>query len=330
MRRKSIFLLTATVITSFCAVLFLRSAFAQGGGRIIARSQIRSTDSSGAPDTVNPIGSLTLTEDGGKEVFTIRVKNLFLTDLSIYMGFTNYFDGTNTPVIVVAPVTRGNIKLGSWSRTLTGTGGAPPEFQFIGIANLTDLSDIFRIDIGNPGVTNIIGGTNFVTCTQTSSNGITITTCTTNIIGGTTNALVNSFAWAPVPPLVANPAAFSFHKSFNMVRPTTPPDPNAHGNVQLSYNGSSGRSLLDMSVGGLLPGQNYALWLSDGGSNFIANVFPLSGGGTKGRGTIAHLHLDTALGDPLPIQSPSTADLTGRVFTVRDGTGFIYLIGALP
>ncbi len=185
MRRKSIFLLTATVITSFCAVLFLRSAFAQGGGRIVARSQFRSTDSSGTPDTVNPIGSLTLTENGGKEVFTLRVKNKFLTDLSIYLGLTNYFDGTNTPVIVVAPVTRGNIKLGSWTRTLTGTAGAPPEFQFIGVANLADLSDIDRIDIGNPGTTNIVGGTNFITCVQTpSSNGITITVCTTNIIGG--------------------------------------------------------------------------------------------------------------------------------------------------
>ncbi len=331
MRRKWICLLTATLITSSCAVLFLRSAFAQGSGAIIARSQIRTTETAPTPDTVNPIGSLTLTENGGKEVFTIRVKNLLdITDLSIYLSVTNFFDGTNSPAFAVAPLARGNIKLGSWSRTLTGTGGAPPEFQLQGIANLTDLSDVFSIDIGNPGVTNILGGTNFITCTATSTNGITITVCTTNIIGGTTNVLINTFAWAPVPPLVASPAAFSFHKNFNMVQPSIPPDPNAHGNVRLSYNGSSGRSMLDISLGGLIAGQSYALWLSDGGSNYIANTFSLSTGSSKGRGEIAHLHLDTATGDSLPIQVPSTADLTGRVFSVRDGTGFIYLFGALP
>jgi len=329
-RRKSTCLLTATLITGFCAVLFLRSAFAQGGGRIIARSQIRNTGTSDTPNTVNPIGSLTLTESGGKEVFTLRVKNMFLTDLSIYMGLTNFFDGTNTPVVVIAPLPRGNIKLGSWSRTLTGTGGAPIEFQLQGIADLTDLSDVFRIDIGNPGVTNIVGGTNFITCTVTPTNGIVITVCTTNVIGGATNIFVNSFAWAPVPPLVANPAVFSFHKSFTMQQPNPSIDTQAHGNVRLSYNGTSGRSKLDISLNGLLPGQHYMLGLSDGGSNFIANTFSLSAGGSKGQGVVAHLHLDTAVGDPLPLQSPSTADLTGRVFSVRDGTGFIYLFGSVP
>ena len=330
MRRKWKFLLTATLMTVFCAGPFLRSALAQGGGRIIARSQIRNTGTSDTADTVNPIGSLTLTENGGKEVFTLRVKNLFLTDLSIYMGLTNFFDGTNTPVVAVAPLPRGNIKLGSWSRTLTGTGGAPIEFQLVGIANLTDLSDVFRIDVGNPGTTNIIGGTNFITCTVTPTNGIVITVCTTNIIGGATNIFVNSFAWAPVPPLVANPSASSFHTGFTMQQPSPSIDTQAHGNVRLSYNGTSGRSKLDISLNGLLPGQHYALWLSDGGSNYIANTFSLSTGSSKGRGEAAHLHLDTAVGDSLPIQVSSTADLAGRVFSVLDGTGFSYLTGSLP
>lgn len=330
MRRKSIYLLTATLVTSFCTILFLRSAVAQGGGRIIARSQIRNTGTSDTADTVNPIGSLTLTEVGGKEVFTLRVKNMFLTDLSIYMGLTNFFDGTNTPVVAIAPLPRGNIKLGAWSRTLTGTGGAPAEFQFVGIADLSDLSDVFRIDIGNPGTTNIIGGTNFITCTVTPTNGIVTTICTTNVVGGTTNTFVNSFAWAPVPPLVANPSALSFHTGFTMQQPSPSIDAQAHGNVRLSYNGTSGRSKLDISLNGLLPGQHYALWLSDGGTNYISNTFSLSTGSSRGRGEAAHLHLDTAVGDPLPLQSPSTADLTGRVFSVRDGTGFIYLFGGLP
>jgi hypothetical protein len=329
-RRKWIVLLAGSLITGFCTVLFLRSAVAQGGGRIVARSQIRSTDPAPTADTVNPIGSLILTEQGGQEVFSIRVKNMDVTDLSLYLSVTNFFDGTNSSVFAFAPMTRGNIKLGSWSRTLTGTGGAPPELQLLGIANLTDLSDVFSIDIGNPGQTNILGGTNFITCVQTSTNGVTVTTCSTNIIGGATNVLINVFAWAPVPPIVANSSAFSFHKSFTMVRPTVPPDPNAHGNVRLSYNGTSGRSLLDINLSGLIPGQHYTLWLSDAGTNFGANVFSLSTGGTRGRGTVANLHLDTGVGDSLPIQVPSTADLTNRVFTVRDGTGFIYLAGSLP
>jgi len=315
-------------MTVFCAGPFLRSALAQGGGRIVARSQIRTTAAS--PEAVNPIGSLILTEQGGQQVFSIRVKNLDVTDLGLYLSVTNFFDGTNSPVFGFAPLTRTNIKLGSWSRTLTGTGGAPPELQLLGIANLTDLSNVFSIDIGNPGATNILGGTNFITCVQTSSNGVTITTCTTNIIGGATNILINTFAWAPVPPIVANPSVFSFHRNFPLERPTIPPDPHAGGKVRLSYNGSIGRSLVDIDLHGLIPGQSYTLWLSDGGSNYAANVFSVSSGGTRGRGTVAHLHLDTTVGDSLPIQAPSTADLTGRVFSVRDGSGFTYLIGALP
>ena len=327
MRRKWKFLLTVTLITSFCAILFMWSAFAQGSGRVVARTQFRSSLPSA---TDNPVGNLTLVEEGGQQSFRVQVNNLDVTDLSIYMSTNSFYDGTNSPVFVVAPLDRTNIKNGSWARTLTGTGGAPLEFQLLGIANLSDLSDLRSIDIGNPGSTNIIGGTNFIDCVQTVVSNTTVTTCTTNIIGGATNIFINVFAWAPVTPIVANPSVFSFHRSFTMQRPIIPPDPHATGKVRLSYNGSNGRSLLDISLNGLIPGQHYTLWLSDGGTNFSANGFPLSSGGTKGRGERARLRLDTSWGDSLPIQASSTADLTGRVFSVLDGTGFIYLTGSLP
>jgi hypothetical protein len=326
-RRKWICLLTGTLITSFCAILFLRSSLAQGGNPV-ARSQFRTTDSSGTD--FNPIGKLIMTEEGGQQIFRVQLEHLEITDLSIYVSTNSFYDGTNSPVFVVAPLHRINVNNGSWSQTLTGTGGAPPEFQALGVANLSDLSGIRSIDIGNPGVTNIIGGSNFVNCVQTVVSNTTIITCTTNIIGGVTNILINAFAWAPIPPIVINPNISSFHRSFAMQRPTNPPDSHAAGKIQLSYNGTTGRSLLDINLNGLLPGQNYTLWLSDGGSNFSANVFPLNSGGSKGLVRKARLRLDTSLGDSLPIQVSSTADLTGRVFTVRDGTSFIYLTGSLP
>ncbi len=326
MRRKWIFSLAATLIASFCAILFLRSAIAGGAGTV-GKAQFRSTLPSG---TINPVGTLTVTENGGQQVLHVQVQNVEVTDLSIYLSPTNSFVGTNAPAFMVAPLFRNNIKNGSWFRKLTGTGGAPPEFQLLGVANLSDLSGLQSIVLGNPGVTNIIGGTNLIDCVQTSTNGVTVTTCTTNIVGGTTNILINSFAWAPVPPIVADPSALGFHASFAFQQPPVPPDPHARGKVRLSYNGSSGRSLLDISLNGLIPGQHYALSLSDGGSNFIANTFSLSTGGSKGQGEVARLRLDTGRGDSLPIQVPSTADLTDRVFSVRDGTGFIYLTGSLP
>jgi hypothetical protein len=327
-RTKPIFLLAATVAATLCAGLFLRSAFAQGGGGAIARAQFRGT---GGSSDNNPIGTMILTEDAGKQVFRVQLNRLFtIKDLSIYVDTNSFYDGTNSPVFVIAPLKRTDIKKGKWAQTLTGIGGAPDEFQLQGVANLSDLSDLRSIVIGNPGITNIIGGTNFVNCIQTVVSNTTIITCTTNIVGGATNIFINAFAWAPVPPLVVNPSAFTFHKSFDLQQPAVPPDPHAKGKVVLAYNGSTGRSLLDISLNGLIPGQGYTLWLSDGGTNYASNVFPLTKGGSKGLTKTSHLRLDTGLGDPLPIQVSSTADLTGRVFSVQDATGFVYLFGSLP
>jgi hypothetical protein len=257
----------------------------------------------------------------------MKIKGLTESDLYIHIDTNSFYDGTNSPVFPIAPLNRTNKKTGDWSRKLTGTSGAPLEFQVFGITNLSDMSDILSLVVGNPGSTNIIGGTNFIECTQTTTNGITETTCFTNIVGGATNILINAFAWAPIPPLVSDASVFSFNKKAKLLLPPIPPSPKASGNMQLKYVGPTGQSFLDFQASGLSKGQGYMLWLNDAGTNFNAGNFDVPKGGG---GAFVHYRRDTKQGDPLPAQAASTAVLTDRVFTIRDPTGGVHLFGVLP
>jgi hypothetical protein len=326
-------LLAVTLAISFFAVLLTvsRPARAQGGGKILARAQFRQTTDPGqfqqpdAHSTPGPAGKLLLVEDGAQQLFHAQIKQLSLTDLSIQVDTNSFYDGTNSPVFYVALLNRTGAKLGNWSRKLTGTSGAPPEFQVIGVDNLSDLSDLRSIVIGNPGSTNITGGTNFIECTQIVTNGMTITTCFTNIMGGVTNIYINAFVWAPVPQLVAKPSVFSFRVKTDMDLPSVPPSPKATGKILFKYSGSQGRSLFDVNVSGLIQGQTYSLHVSDAATNVNSGLLALTSGGSSGR-----YHRDTKRGDPLPLQAASTADLTGRVFTIQDAFGIVHLISSGP
>jgi hypothetical protein len=325
-------LLAVTLAISFFAVLLTvsRTARAQGG-KILARSQFRQTTDPGQfqqppPHSApGPAGKLLLFENGGQQLFGVQIKQLDLTDVSIQLSTNSFFDDTNSPVQYVAPLNRTGAKLGNWSQKLTGMNGAPPQFQVLGVDDLTDLSDLRSIQISTPGFTNVVGGTNFIECTQVVTNGMTITVCFTNIVGGATNIFVNSYLWAPVPPLVAKPSVFSFKRKISMDLPGIPPSPHARGKMLFSYNGSQGRSLLDVHVSGLAQGQTYALWMSDGGTNVNSGEFVLTSGGSDGK-----YRRDTKRGDPLPNQASTTADITGRVFTVQDAFGVVHLIGTDP
>jgi hypothetical protein len=323
MRRKPMFLLVLTgAICIFTVLLALSKPAKAGSGpaRILARSQFRSTVDCFC--TKNPKGTLLLVEEGGKQTLRAEIQNLNEMNLGLQIAPTQFYDGTNTPVFYITLMDRTGTKDGNWSRKLTGNNGAPPELQFYGADNLTDLSNISSFSVGNPGYTNIVGGTNSIDLVCTFTNDVTVCTYTTNIVGGVTNIFVNTFAWAPVPTLVSNPSVFNFHNKVKMVQPTIPPSPNAAGTILMTYSGSSGRSLLDVRINNMVKGQDYALWVSDAGTNVQAGTFAALG---KSGGTDAKFRRDTQDGEPLPVQVASTADLTNRVFQVRDGFGAIHL-----
>jgi hypothetical protein len=321
MKIKRMFLLAVTLGTSFFAIFLAvsRTVLALPPGTIQARAEVRSTVDPAEPGIK---GDLLLVENGAQQLFTLKVSSLPESDLYIYMCTNSFYDGTNSPVLTVAPLTRTSKKAWNWGRKLVGTTGAPLEFQVNGVANLSDMSDIRSIVIGNPGTTNIFGGTNYEDCVQIVTNNQTIISCTTNVVGGFTNLFINAFAWAPVPPLVADPSLSSFALKTTLQQPAIPPSPKAAGTLVLTYKGQKGESQMDVHISGLIKGQNYSLWISDGGSNVPSGNFVLSPNGDKGR-----LRRQTKAGEPLPLQAASSASLTDRTFTVRDSSGSIHLQG---
>ena len=323
MRRKRKFLLALTLTTSFCAVLLTNPMEVQAqGGRILARSQFRGT----VDPSEGPTGNLLLIEENGQQIIRAQINKLELTNLSLQLSPSSYYT-TNAPVFYVAPLNRTSKQTGNWSRKLTGNGGPPPELGFTGIENLSDLSNLSSFWAGTPGMTNIVGGTNEETCVQTVTNDIIVVTCTTNIVGGTTNIFINTYVWAPIPPLVANPSIFNFRVKSSLDQPEVAPSPHGSGRIQMTYNGGQGRSLLDVRVNNMIKGQTYYLWVADGGTNWNAGAFePLGAPGSAS----AKYRRDTKKGNPLPVQVPSTADLTNRVIQVRDAFGAIHLQGSPP
>jgi hypothetical protein len=324
MRRKSMFLLVLTgAICVFTVLLALSRPAKAGSGstRILARSQFRDTvDSSSSK---RPKGTLLLIEEGGKQSLRAEIKDLDEINFGLFIGPTQFYDGTNTPVFYVTVMNRTGKRAGNWSRNLIGTNGAPAELQVYGVTNLSDLSNISSFQIGNPGFTNFTGGTQIVnTNCVTDMDGNLVCTWTTNLVGGVTNIYINAFVWAPVPTLVSNPSAFNFHTKVKMVQPSPPPSPNAHGTILATYSGSSGRSLLDVRINNMVKGQEYALWVSDAGTNVQAGIFEALG---KTGSTNAKFRRDTQDGEPLPVQVANIADLTNRIFQVRDGFGVVHL-----
>jgi hypothetical protein len=323
MRSKSMFLLAVTGVAGICIILLTLSGpakAASGTSRILAKSQFRIT---GVDPMVNgPTGDLLLIDEGGKQTVQVKIKKLNETDLGLTLSPSSFFDGTNSPTYYVSPIDRSGSSKGNWSRKLTGTNGAPPELQLLTVTNLSELSDVSSFDIGNPGSTNIVGGTNSIDLVCTVTNGISVCTFTTNIVGGVTNIYLNAFVWAPIPPLVSNPAVFNFRVKGNLGRPPVAPSPHATGSMLMTYNGNEGRSLLDIRANNLVKGQSYQLWVSDNGTNVGAGLFEFlnSPGGAN-----AKFRRDTSKGDPLPIQVASVADLTNRVFQVQDGFGVVHL-----
>jgi hypothetical protein len=328
MRSSRMFLLVILCISFFAILLAVsRTVSAQGSGRLQARAQIRSTidPSDFGTSSASARGDVLFVQDGAQQSLIMKLKNLPESDLQINLSTNSFFDNTNSPAVLIAPLDRTDRRQWNWRRKLVGTNGAPPEFQIYGITNLSDLSDLRCLVLGTPGFTNVVGGSNVITCTQTVTNGIIVETCFTNNEGGVTDIFINAFSWAPVPPIVGNTRVFSFNEKIKLARPNIPPSPKATGDMRISYKGPTGDSLIDIHVSNLSRGQSYQLWVSDGGTNVASGKFQLTANGAGGR----YLR-DTKRGDPLPLQATSTAILTDRVFTIQDASGAVHLFGTLP
>jgi hypothetical protein len=285
---------------------------------IWAASTFRILIDNGGTCPSRPRGSVVLRRQGMKQSFAVDVHYLAGANLGAFRGDTF---STNFPAFLIAALNQNDPTNGGWNLKLTSTTGAPLP---LGVADVTNLVDKF-IYIATPGYTNIIGGvTNLVGCTTNIVGGVTnLVGCTTNIVGSVTNIIIGAVLWAPVPPLMANPAQQSF-KGRNPLE-HTPSSQLSHGWIKDRFGGTRGESFLDIRAMALPRGNEYAVWMEDGGSftNIGPMVFSLSG-------AVMHFTRDTRKGDPLPLEVPYIGDLSGRSIEIRDQFDDVHLTGVIP
>jgi hypothetical protein len=292
----------------------------------VARSQFRRTVD---PSERSATGTLFLRQVGGKEFAEVRVQGLNLTSIGTALDASSSFD-TNTPIFLLAPLNRTNLKRGNWSRPFgPATGQAPDQFFFY-VDHLAELGGTSMDIISAPATTNIENGvTNFV-------GGVTnIIGNVTNIVGGTivvvgdTNLFFSAYLWAPIPTLLPDPSVLNFSAHDTLTRvPDPAPSPNAVGRVRARLNNVQGRSVLDIRASGLVAGQKYSVWMADdlGNTNFI-NAGEMT---TDKKGHRAQYIRDTKFGDPLPQQAPDTSVLRGRALLIKDEFDDVHLLGFVP
>ncbi len=292
----------------------------------VARSQFRRTVD---PSQRSATGTLSLRQIGGKEFAEVQIKGLNLTSLGTALDASSSFD-TNTPIYLLAPLNRTDLKRGNWSRAFGPANNQAPDQFFFFVDHLSELGGTSMDIVTAPPETNIVDGvTNFV-------GGVTnIIGNTTNIVGGTivvsgnTNLLFSAYLWAPIPPLLTDPSVLNFSAHDTLSRPPDPaPSPNAVGRVRARFNNVQGRSVLDIRASGLVAGQHYSVWMaSDAGNTNFVNAGEMT---TDKKGHRAQYIRDTKFGDPLPQQAPDTSVLRGRAFLIQDDFNDVHLFGTVP
>lgn len=303
---------------SLC-VLFTYSARAAGGGTLIARSQLRRIVD---PSSRSAFGSVLATVDGnGKETFQVTVTKLGIANFAPFMRLTSTPITNAVPTLGLAPLSRTNLKNGTWVRTYVGTGQAPADIlPFFG--NLSQLSNT-EVEVAQPGFPDV-------------------TTIFTNVVGNVTNIIngivipnpgqtgtVLSVMWAPLYPLSSDPSSLSYHRHSKLVS-VGDASPKAAGAVSISFNGSSGRSELKITAKNLTPGQQYTLFVADNTNQNTAVMVSVDNMTQKNLGSTATLVRDTQFGDPLPQQARDIGDLSGRIIQIRDAFDVVHLQGDMP
>jgi len=316
---------------AFTGVLLAGPSHAQS---LVARSQLRRTTD---PSTRAARGSVVMTIDAsGKETFRVEVTDLGDDNFAPFYRAESSFTTNIIPSLLLPPLNRTSVKNGDWSRTLVGAGEAPEDFLPF-VASLTDL-DGSSVDVSQPGIpfvttiyTNIFGG-----MTNTVMGVTNIVGTITNIIDGIVipnpgqTGFVFSVLWAPLPELTTDPGALSYHRHGKLAV-VGDASPHASGTVKISFNGATGRSVLDVRAANLTHGQQYTLFVADSTNQDMTVMIPVDlmiQNNTLG--PIATLVRDTQFADPLPQQARDIGDLSGRIVQIRDAFDVVHLQGIMP
>jgi hypothetical protein len=312
-------------------------SFAQN---IVARSQLRRTVD---PSPRVAFGTVLMKIDAnGKETFQVNVKGVGQDNLGQFLFLEPSYTTNVAPALDLAPLNRINFKHGNWSRTLVGVGQAPADFLpffdsladvggneiTVALPHIPDVTTIFT-NI-NAGVTNI-------------SEGVT------NVVGNTTNIIngivepnpgqvgeVLAVLWAPTYGLNAKPSTLSYHRRGTLAA-VGDGSPNARGTVKIRFDGSTGRSVLDVRAVNLTRGQEYTIFVANTTNQDTTVMIPVDKMTQKNLGSTARFFRDTQfadplpqIGDPQPQQARDVGDLSGHAIEIRDAFDFVHLAGVIP
>jgi hypothetical protein len=271
----------------------------------------------------------------GKQTFRVQITGLGEDNFAPQVREESIPTTNIVHVVPLAPLNRGNVHHGNWSRTLVGVGKAPDDF-------LSDFQSLTNLD------GNIVGicqpNVPLVTTVYTNiTAGVTnISFGVTNVVGNTTNIIdgivvpnpgqIGYFfyaLWAPLPSLSANPSSLSFHRRAALI-PVGDASPRAKGTLDISFNGNTGRSLMRVRAVNLTHGQQYTLFVADRTNQDLYVMIPADTMKQVKLGATATFVRDTKFADPLPQQARDIGDLSGRVVQIRDAFDVVHMQGVLP
>jgi len=205
--------------------------------------------------------------------------------------FYGVANNTNSPVFLISVMNRQGAN-NDWVLHYEAVGGAPPQLP---VPDLDDLAGLYLF-IAQPSGT---------------------------------NAIVNGVLFTQIPPLTKRSAAPHFNTRSRLALPAgAPPNPAEKGTIQSAFIGTRGRSLFSVRATNLSGGGSYTLLLEDPpSSSSFTNIGSLVLSTDTTTGTFAR---DTANGETLPFELPTSQDLSGRGIQIRDAFNQLHLEGVVP
>ncbi|MGO9526470.1 MAG: hypothetical protein ACLP0A_02730 [Verrucomicrobiia bacterium] len=349
MKRKSLGSLRPVALLLALLPGLAASALGASQPAIYATSQFQREVDTPSP---GPSGLAVLEEKGSVQIFSVTANNLSgpsggsggsSASNAAFGVFISTANNTNTPVSLIGPM---NL-LGTndtWVLKYEGVGAAPAQ---LGVADLQELSGLYLV-IGNPGPTNIVGGstnivdcvTNIVGCVTNIIDGLTnivdcvpeIDGCVTNIDGGVTNFFANTVLFAQIPPFTTKAEAPHYNLKSHLTTLSIPPNPIEKGYVKTVFTGSTGHSFFDLYAHNLSGGQPYSIFIEyhipSPASTIMSNIGPLAISTNEiHAGSYTR---DTRRGETLPFSSATVSNLSGRAIQIRDEFDEIHLEGTIP
>lgn len=224
------------------------------------------------------------------------VKQIFSVNVNNLAGssfavFYGVANSTNSPVFLISVMNRQGTN-DNWVLHYEAVGGAPPQLL---VSDLDDLAGIYLF-IAQPS---------------------------------DTNSIVNGVLFAQIPPLTKQSAAPRFNARSPLAPPAgAPPNPAEKGAIRAAFIGTRGRSLFSVRATHLSGGGSYTLLLEDPlSSSSFTNIGSLVLSPSSTTGTFER---DTAKGETLPFELPTSQDLSGRGIQIRDAFNQLHLEGVIP